>query len=802
MDRKKSNIKKIMFISSSDVKTMITKAFTRYKTGVFIGFFLVAVILWLAWPMKDPFPDDYSRIVFDNDGRLLRATLASDQQLRFPPDRAPLPPKYVSAVLACEDKRFYNHVGIDPLALMHAAVTNLKSGQRVRGGSTIPMQVARLARPKKRTYVNKLIECMTAVRLSFHFTKDEILRMYAAHVPMGGNIVGVDAASYRYYGKSISELTWAEAALFVVLPNNPSMINLSRKRPMLMEKRNRLLRILNERGTIDKVTADLACLESLPADARHLPFEAPHFSRFVTNAKSGGGTCRTTLDRDVQRKVADAARMHHRVLADQGIANLAVLAVETQTGEVKGYLGSQSFHDTLSGGQVDGVMAYRSTGSLLKPFLTAKALDRGPYTMASRIQDVPTFYGTFVPQNASKTFYGLVSLNATLIQSLNVPAVRLLNAYGIHDFYDFLVDAGLKGLFRSADGYGLTLILGGAEASLWEMAQLYLCLANMGKWQSLQYEAADAMHSETRPSKKLFSEGAAWLVLNALKRLSRPGSEYYWRYFDNQAPVAWKTGTSYGQKDGWAIGMNKQWVIGVWVGNFTGEGNASISGSKSAAPLMFSIFNTLTRKDRPIWFEEPEYDLIDVECCAESGYPAGPHCPETIMLKRPISSYTAGTCPYHRKYLVDKKTGKSVCSLCWEGVETEWVYRYIVPAGVRDILIHRGRSVDAIPLHSAQCPLFQDKRRFELVYPVDGIKVFIPRDFDGMHERVILSAKHQHPSMHLFWYLNGSLIGETVERHELVVDLNPGEYRLTIQDEEGFTRTVAFEAYRKEASDP
>jgi penicillin-binding protein 1C len=282
-----------------------------------------------------------------------------------------------------------------------------------------------------------------------------------------------------------------------------------------------------------------------------------------------------------------------------------------------------------------------------------------------------------------------------------------------------------------------------------------------------------------------------------MSRLSRPGIEHYWGSLDGQVPVAWKTGTSYGQKDAWAIGVNRQWTIGVWVGNFTGEGNASASGARSAAPLLFALFGTLTRRGAPMWFDEPHRDLAEVECCKESGYAAGPYCPETTTVKVPRHAYLPRTCPYHKRYLIDRASGRSVCSLCWNGLETEWVTRYIVPPAAREILEESGRRMDTIPLHAAHCPTFGDGGRMELVYPLDGIKIFIPRDFDGEYEKIVLSARHQRPSTHLFWYLNGSLVGETVGTHQYAVDLEPGFYRLTVQDEEGFTRTVRFTAYTK-----
>jgi len=787
-----------------------------FRAGATRSWLLILVLasaigftVWIALHAGTLFPEDYSTLVLDSRGRLLRVTLANDQQFRFPPDEGPLPEKYVAALVTNEDRRFFSHPGVDPLALANAVCANIEAGRRIRGGSTITMQVARLADPKPRTYYNKFVECLTAVKLSLHFPKEKILRFYAHNAPMGGNIVGIEAAAHLYFGKPAGELTWAEASLLAVLPNNPSMINIDRGRPHLREKRNRLLARLLTEGIIDSLTCGMACAEPLPEPDPRAPFIAPHFTTMVLEraddapALPGGdpgnaGNSRritTTLDVEIQKRVFEAARLHAAVLSNGGIENLAVLVIETGSGKVRAYVGSHDFYDDEHGGQIDGIRAYRSTGSLLKPFLVARALDRGPFTIEAKIQDVPTYYGTFAPQNASRDFSGLVGLDRVLIESLNVPSVRLLNAYGLGDFYDFLVEAGFEGLFRSPMRYGLPLVIGGAEANLYELARLYLALANFGEPKTLRAVERDT--DDRARGTRFFSEGASWLVLDVLKRLSRPGIEFYWERFDGQVPVAWKTGTSYGQKDAWAIGVNGQWTIGVWAGNFTGEGNASLSGARSAAPLLFTLFNMLTRRDLPVWFDEPHHDLKEVACCAGSGYPAGPYCPGTNLVKCPRRLQRPGTCPYHRRYLVDASTGRSVCSLCWEGVRTRWDTLFVVPPAVKEILARKGRHVDAVPSHAARCPTFEDGSRIELVYPVDGIKIFVPRDFDGEHERIVFSAKHQRPSEHLFWYLNGSLIGETVEHHELPVELDEGSHRLTVQDEEGFKRTVSFAAYKK-----
>lgn len=765
---------------------------------------ILLLLIWLFRPTGNLFPNNYSSVIYDKNGKLLRAFLAEDEQLRFSPITEALPKKYITSVITYEDKRFFHHPGFDPFALAHAAFTNIAGRKRLRGGSTITMQVIRLSKPRKRTYLTKLIECCLSIKLSIQKSKMDILKLYASHVPMGGNNVGIEAASYRYFGKSPSEITWAEAALFTVLPNAPSMINLERKRPHLKKKRDYLLSKLSDKGIIDSLTLQLSLQESLPQPNRKMPFYAPHFTQFV-HSHCKLPKVNTTIDYSIQEQVNATTGQLSLPLKQQGIYNLSVLVVETQTGKVRAYKGSQSFFDSLHNGQVDGVQSFRSTGSLLKPFLVAKAVDQGPFTMVSKVHDVPTFYGTFSPQNASKRFRGLVTLEELLIRSLNVPSVRLLHYMGLDDFYQFLKSAGLKGLFRTSEGYGLTLIIGGSEASLWELTRMFAGLGNLGMQKPLTVINEDNEISDNSPDIspahqtefRLCSEGAAWLVLNVLRKLTRPGSEHYWYLFTQQVPVAWKTGTSYGQKDAWAIGTNRQWTIGVWIGNFTGEGNAVLSGAKSAGPILFSLFNQLSDKSEKLWFEKPEYDLVKKKICKLSGYTPGPYCEEVVYAEQPSNAYKTRICPFHKKFLISKKTGFATCSRCWQIPDTTWAIKTVYSPSVRSILDKLGHTLDTIPHHNPLCPAIHKEKSIEIMYPVNGIGILTPRNIKGEYEKVVFKANYQRKSGLLFWYLDNKFIGETVKQHTVPVPLEPGNHCLVVQDSEGSTSTVRFRSYRR-----
>jgi penicillin-binding protein 1C len=767
-----------------------------------LGALAAGLSIWLAVPPAPLFPDDYSLVLLDRHGAILRAFLAKDQQWRFPPGTDSIPAKYLEALFTYEDKRFRSHPGIDPLALLRAAGGHLKRGKRAGGASTLTMQLVRLAHPKDRNYANKALEMLQAFRLELHLSKEELLRLYLAHAPMGGNVVGVETACYRYCAKPFTEITWAEAALFAVLPNSPSWIHLGRERPRLRAKRDKLLRKLHGEGRLDSLGLSLALEEPLP-DSADLPSLAPHFAESFRR-EGAKGRVPTTLDMEVQRKVEAQAAYRVDLLREQGIHNLAILVAETGTGKVRAYLGSPDFGDRDHQGQVDGVRARRSTGSLLKPFLYARLMDRGPYLATTKLADIPTYYGSFAPQNASREFNGLVGLDEALIRSLNVPAVRALYEYGLEDFYAFLKQAGLRGLFRPPEGYGLPLILGGAEASLWEMTGMYLALGNQGVRMPFQVREAERIIPPARPAREdsLFSAGAAGEIRSVLARLKRPESELYWQYFNNQVPVSWKTGTSFGQKDGWAVGTNAQWTIGVWTGNFSGQGNGALGGGASAAPILFLLFNDLTDRNRPMDIPRPNWDLAAESTCVASGFPAGPACPLKAASLRPARAYVTRLCPYHKRFLIDRRTGLEACSMCWKGKDTAWVVREIHPPSLRSWEALSGRNPDNAPAHDPKCPAYHGGDGLELIYPTPGSRLFVPRDLDGRYQQVVFEAAHSRQDAQLFWYLDGRFLAATKGTHKVSLDLPSGSHRLSVEDEEGRTADLGFEAFRREEAAP
>lgn len=769
--------------------TQIIGHFRKKRIFIPLLLLLLACFMWLIRPPAPLFPNDYSTVVTDKNGTLLRAYLTQDRQFRFPLDSGKtLPDKYIKALIHYEDKAFFSHPGMHFPSLFNSLYINIKKGERLRGGSTITMQLIRQSQKNKRTYANKLKEIAYAIKIERHLSKKEILRLYATHAPMGGNIVGVPAACYRYFGKPMEKITWSEAALLAVLPNAPGLIHTGRNRSRLKIKRDQLLHSLLTSNEIDTLTYTLACSEPIP-QTRPLPFHAPHFTNFVAQDREGK-SIQTTLDLSVQKQAEQELEHYMPTLRALGIRNCATLICERTTGNVLAYCGSSTYGDTIYQGYVDGVQALRSPGSLLKPILTAALFDRGPFTPQTKIYDIPTFLGTYTPQNASKEFLGIVSLKEALIRSLNVPYIRLLNYYGLEDFYLLLKDLGISTLHRPHYTYGLPLVLGAVESSLWDLTGLYLTLANKGKRMQPMPFPTEQTHSCS-----LFSAAATEMTEEILQTLNRPGEEYYWEEFNRQLPIAWKTGTSYGRKDGWAIGYTDEYVIGVWTGNFSGRGNAAIGGAATAAPLMFSLFNRLSTEQQNSAIS-PKGNYQKVEICVSSGYLAGRECDKTTSIKVPNKDQRREKiCPYHKRYHLDPQSGKSVCSHCWEAHIEKSLFIISPPA--RLALQKRGVETDSIPAHKEQCPGFVDERRMTIIYPIEGTELLTPRTKRDSYEKTILKAAHQREEATLFWYIDGIFKGETTNgRHTLALDLPAGEHRLLIEDDEGYERQIKFTSYR------
>ncbi|AJC86936.1 penicillin-binding protein 1C [Campylobacter sp. RM16704] len=712
-------------------------------------------LIYFSFDSKDLFKGAYSKVLLDKNKEILSVFLDANEQWHLESEY--IPQKLKQAVVLYEDKNFYSHYGVDFLAIIRAFKNNLFSSKR-SGASTISMQTIKLLEQNKRTYFNKFNEIIKAFALESAYEKNEILRFYLNNAPYGGNLVGVASAGLFYFEKDLKDLTWSEAALLAVLPNNPGLINLEKNKDKLLKKRNALLDRLFEKGYFSKDILTLAKAEKLPSFKARKNL-APHLARrFLVDKEK----IISSIDKKIQIKFEEKAKEYSYKLEQKGIKNLAILLADTKTNKVLAYVGSNDFYDFASFGQVDGVIAKRSVGSVLKPLLFAFAIDEGLIVPESLMLDVPTFFSNFAPQNANKKYHGLISARESLQKSLNIPFVSLLSEYGYEKFFYKLKDI-LKYEDENFKKYGLSLILGTKEFSLEDMVKIYLGLGNYGNFKELLYEES----AYNKEDKKLISDGASFLTLQVLKDLDRVGLKQY----DFNTIISWKTGTSYGRKDAWAIGASPKYTLGVWVGNFNGEANANLYGVSIAGELFFELLFLLDGLN--LEFEKPN-ELISIKIENQTGYRYNYKFDFKEVLY-PQNANVLRTSPFLKEVFM------------YENKEVDSLDKNFIHAKKKIIL--------NLPSH-AQAFFAQEKqnlktsnKKIKIIYPLNNLNIILPKD---LKEKQKLLIKISNPSNErIFWYLNQEFIHEGKE-DILPIDLNKGKYILSVISENGISDFIIF----------
>ena len=727
----------------------------------------------------------YSTVVTDRNEELLGARIASDGQWRFPP-RNTTPEKIKECLITFEDKHFYHHWGVNPFAIGRAFYQNVKNKRIVSGGSTLTMQTIRLARNESRTFREKLIEMIWATRLEFRASKEEILSMYISHAPFGGNVVGLDAAAWRYFGHSADDLSWAESAMLAVLPNAPAMIHLSKGRKTLLDKRNRLLKQLLEKKTIDSSTYELAISEPLPDEPHALPQIAPYLvSRFYQ--ERNGEYSRSTINKGIQTQVEDLAERWSNEFGRSDIRNLAILVIDIPSNQVVAYCGNVHFDRKQGGNQVDVIQAPRSTGSILKPFLYYAMLQEGSLLPDMLLPDVPVNINGFTPQNFSMQFEGAVPASEALARSLNIPAVTMLQRYGVPKFHSFLQQIGLKTINRSSSHYGLSLILGGAEATLWDVTNAY---ARMGRsLLQLPQRSCSLLLPTSRITESTdpFQPGAVWQTFDALKEVNRP-EEIDWKSIPSMQTIAWKTGTSYGFRDAWAVGVTPRYAVGVWVGNATGEGKLGLVGAQTAGPVLFDIFNLLPSSS---WFTRPAGIFVEAEVCRKSGHLKGRFCDEMDTLLVLPAGLRTEACPYHHLVTLSADESQRIYENCANTEPTlrkswftlppvwEWYYKQHHP------------EYKPLPPFKAGCgeDTFQP---MQFIYPPMNARIKLPKQLDGSKGFLTVELAHNNPNATVFWHLDETYQAQTQDFHKISLQPAAGKHSLTAVDGEGNTISTTF----------
>ncbi|MBI1184625.1 penicillin-binding protein 1C [bacterium] len=765
---------------------------------------LVLLVVFLS-VKEQPFSQlPQAGLLLDSDGKLLSAQIAADGQWRFPPADS-VPQHYATCLRLFEDEYFRYHPGVNPVSMLRAGWQNIKARHVVSGGSTLTMQVIRMAHGNKnRSLWQKLKEMACALRLELHYSKDEIMKLHASFAPFGGNVVGIEAAAWRYFNRSSNNLSWAEYALLAVLPNAPALIHPGKNREALQLKRDHLLQKLFEKQVISADELRLALLEKIPDAPKPLPQLASHLLQYEQAKQANGLRLHTTLQADLQNRCGQLLNRYIAQYAGNQIYNGAILVAEIESGKVLAYVGNTSLSKLKNKGiWNDMVRTERSTGSVLKPFLYAFMLNEGQILPNSLVEDIPTFYNGYAPKNYNQGYDGMVAASQALSRSLNVPAVRMLQQYSYQKFHSKLKDMGMKSLHFAPAHYGLSLILGGAEGSLWDMCGMY---ASMGRSllhfarHNSQYRSNDirplSYQSEKDASKYqlkdngLLHAGSIWQTFNAMEEVNRPENQIGWQRFANARKVAWKTGTSFGYRDAWAIGLDGQYVVGVWIGNADGTGRDELVGVKKAGPVMFDVFNLLPTAP---WFEPPYDDLKKVALCHQSGMAATDICPTVDSVWCPDVAWEIGPCKYHQMVSLSLDGLWQVNSTCAAITNRQVLSWFVLPPVAEYYFSEKNAWYRPLPPLRNDCLQAEvNHQPLSVIYPENGSKIKIPVELDGKPGELVVKAAHRNQRATLYWHLDGDYLGETHGFHEMGIRPEAGPHLLTLLDENGNKYSITF----------
>lgn len=741
------------------------KKFVIFIITLFLLLFIYLIKIYISYNPKELVENiNYSQVVLDRRGVILSVFLNDKEEFHLKYD-GEIPETLKTAVINYEDKKFYSHLGVDYPRIVKSFFNNLFGGKKM-GASTISMQVVKALEPAKRTYFNKLIEIVKAYKLENEFSKEEILKIYLNNAPYGSNIVGYSTAIKMYFNKNVNDLSYAEASLLAVLPNSPGILNLKKNNDKLEAKRNRLLKTLLDKNLIDERQYKFSLLEKFPTKIYYYDKKAPQFSIFLKN-KYKDKIIKSTLDYKLQKKMEQIVFEYSSSMKNIGINNAAVLVLNNKTKEVLAYVASQDFNDKKNNGEIDGLQAKRAPASLLKPFLFALSIDEGLIVPDSIYPDVPIYFGNFYPKNSNNKFTGMVRIEEALTKSLNIPFVKLLSDYGVDKFYYFLEDND-KYPESSFDKFGLSLILGTREMRAVDIAKLYMGLANYGEISDLKY----VLDEDQPKTHKGFSKGASYITLDTLTRVVRPGNE---NLYTRERPISWKTGTSYGMKDAWSVGVSPDYTVLVWLGNFNQKPIFSLSGVETAGNLLFRIFNVVDLHSKT--FEKPVNDLKEIEIDEKTGYRKFYEV-ESKKVLYPKDAKLLRISPYYKKIFVDENNIEidSRNSNFDKRIE-KIVIEY--PIEVANYYFLNG---------------VKENKSVKIAYPSQDLKIFVPRDFDGYKK---ISVKLYNPNNEfVYWYINESYIGFSNES-EKFLELDAGEHKLTIVTEDGKTDEVKFKINKR-----
>ncbi|MBN1952734.1 MAG: penicillin-binding protein 1C [Bacteroidales bacterium] len=743
-------------------------------------FLLFFALLNKLYPLD--IPVEYSTVVVSSDGHLLHAFLTSDDKWRMFIDSKEISGDLKKAIIFKEDKYFYRHPGINPLSLARALLNNIKEKRRTSGASTITMQVARMLEPKERNYRSKFIEIFRAFQLEQKLSKDEILQLYLNLVPYGGNVEGVKSASVIYFEKMPNHLSIAEITALSIIPNRPVSLKLGENNAYILEERNQWLRRFGAAGLFPGEAIRDALTEPLEATRHEVPHLAPQLCLRLKSSYPGEPVIQASIDLELQRKAERLVGSYSRRLYFQNIKNATALVVDNKTRRVLAYIGSADFDNAEDGGQVDGIQAIRSPGSTLKPLLYGLAMDLGIVTPKTVVYDVPISFSGYEPENYDDNYRGAITIEEALASSLNIPAVNILDKVGPDIMMESLSYAGFRQIKRERGQLGLSLILGGCGVRLEELVALYASFANEGEYEPLQLTQGEAHYQK----KQILSAAASFMITEILTKLERPDLPVAWESSQHTPKIAWKTGTSYGRRDAWSIGYNHNYTIGVWLGNFSGEGVPDLSGSEKATPLLFQLFNAIDSDPEEAWFRMPdELDLRYV--CSASGMLPGEYCTDDIIDYFIPGISDTRTCEHLKKILINPDSSLSYCTACKpEFGYIDAVYPNLPP---EMISFYEESTIPykKIPPHNPECERLLTGSDPKITSPIHENDYFV-NILDS--SEIMLSCQTSNDVQEVFWYINKKYYDKCKADEKLFFLPNEGKVEISCSDDKGRNSSV------------
>lgn len=724
----------------------------------------------------------YATTILDKNGNLLNAYLSPDDKWRLYLDSDEISEEFEKAILFKEDHYFYYHFGINPFAIFRAGFQNIATGERTSGASTITMQLARLLRPKARTYGNKLLEMFHSFQLELHYSKEEILRLYLNLLPYGGNIEGLKSASVMYFGKNPDLLSISEIAALAIIPNRPSSLAIGKKNKAINEAKNLWLKRFQSASLFEPLLLEQALSEDLNPRRVSKPNHAPHLSQRLKR-ETDASVIRTFINRALQQKIEKVTKSHVEGLRQMNIQNASVLVVDNTSKKVVSYVGSADFYDTRDAGQVDGVQAIRSPGSTLKPLLYALLFDEGSLTPKTRIADVTTSFEGYQPVNYDNELHGWISAEEALTKSLNIPAVKLLNTYGVGKFISSLSQVGFETIERTQNNLGLSIVLGGCGTTLEELTALYSAFGTDGQFAPIRYSES----SEALSANEVLSKEANFILTEILTEVTRPSLPDSWQDNPNMPEIAWKTGTSFGRRDAWSIGYNKDFTVGVWVGNFSGEGAPELSGSLAAAPLLFDVFNLVDSKSAENWYRRPPRVSFKY-VCNETGHLPEHFCTNQVV-DQSIEGKTVYTkCAHLAPIFISMDSTVSYCQTCLNDAKSYHTALY--PNHSPEMIDYfEGEKItyQKAPAHYQFC---------ERVYPNQGLEITSPTGNAHFYvdendtEQMLLKALTPSNADSLYWYINDVFYRSTAVEKSIYFTPPEGRVKISCSDDRGRNQDI------------